>query len=68
MSVSSRLMLYDVTDLLRTFLFIPDPFRLLLRSSVPNAAAVYLQFFPECAGQSIGHDATCFLDMAFELA
>jgi hypothetical protein len=68
MSVSSRLMLYGVADLLRTILFIPDPFRRLLRSSVHSAGSFIFQFLPVSAGQSIGHDdAACLRDIAFEL-
>jgi hypothetical protein len=68
MSVSSRLMLHGVADLLWTILFIPDPFRWLLRSSVHSASSFYLQFLPVNAGQSIGHDdAACLWDTVFEL-
>ena len=68
MSVSSRLMPYGVADLRRTILFIPDPFRRLLRSSVHSPAAFSFQFLPVSAGQSIGHDDAAGLrDIAFEL-
>jgi hypothetical protein len=46
MTISSRLMLYGVADLFRTILFIPDPFRRLLRSPCAATTAVYLSVPP----------------------
>jgi hypothetical protein len=67
MSVSSRLMLYGVADLRWTILFIPDPFRQLLRSSMRSGGSFIFQFLPVSAGQSLGHDdAACLRDVAFE--
>ena len=72
MSISSTvvfLMLHRVMDVLRTFLFIPDPFRRQLRSSLPQRQQLLIfQFLPVSAGQSVGHDdAACRRDIAFEL-
>ena len=71
MSISSTvvfLMLHRVMDVLRTFLFIPDPFRRQLRSSLPQRQQLLIFQFLPVSGQSIGHDDAAFLrGVAFEL-
>jgi hypothetical protein len=60
--------LHGVADLLRTILFIPDPFGRLLRFGAQRKQLLIFQFFPTSASQSVGpRDAARLRDMAFGL-